>query len=97
MATIGELSRRLDDQARTLRGRGPDDTVQSHVAGWLLLARPTLRAITALPVGGRKDKINASLEAVLKPLATGPRKELPGDLAPAPHLVEDLTHGGSHR
>jgi len=88
MATIGELSRRLDEQARTLGGRGPDDTVQSHVAGWILLARPTLRAITALPVGGSKEKLNASLEAVLKPLATGPRKELPGDLVPAPQLVE---------
>lgn len=88
MATIGELSRRLEEQARALGGRGPDDTVQSHVAGWILLARPTLRAITALPVGGRKEKLNASLEAVLKPLATGPRKELPGDLVPAPHLVE---------
>ena len=88
MATIGELSQRLDEQVRTLNGRDDDDTVQSHVAGWIILARPTLRAITALPVGGRKEKLNASLEAVLKPLATGPRKELPGDLAPARHLVE---------
>lgn len=88
MATIGELSQRLDEQVRTLNGRDDDDTVQSHVAGWIILARPTLRAITALPVVGRKEKLNASLEAVLKPLATGPRKELPGDLAPARHLVE---------
>jgi hypothetical protein len=88
MATIGELSQRLDEQVRTLNGRDDDDTVQSHVAGWIILARPTLRAITALPVGGRKEKLNASLEAVLKPLATGPRKELPGDLAPARQLVE---------
>ena len=88
MATIGELSQRLDEQVRTLSGRDDDDTVQSHVAGWIILARPTLRAITALPVGGRKEKLNASLEAVLKPLATGPRKELPGYLAPARHLVE---------
>jgi hypothetical protein len=87
VATIGELSRRLDEQVRVLGGRGPDDTVRSHVAGWIVLARPTLRAITALPVGGRKEKINASLEAVLKPLATGPRMELPGDLVPAPSLL----------
>lgn len=88
MATIGELSRRLDAQARALAGRDSDDTVQSHVAGWLILARPALRTITALPVGGRKEKLNASLEAVLKPLATGPRKELPGELAPARRLVD---------
>lgn len=88
MATIGDLTRLLDQQTRTLHGRRDDDTVQSHVAGWLILARPMRRAIDALPVGGRKEKLNASLDAVLRPLAGGPRKELPGGLVPAGRLVD---------
>lgn len=88
MATIGDLIDLLDQQARALHGRRDDDTVQSHVAGWLVLARPVRRAIDALPVGGRKENLNASLDAVLKPLASGPRKELPGGLVPAGRLVD---------
>ena len=88
MATIGDLTRLLDRQTYSLDGRLAEDTVQSHVAGWMILAKPTLRAINHLPVGGRRENVNASFSAVLKPMITGPRKELPRDLRPAPRLVE---------
>ena len=88
MATIGDLVGRLERQAYALEGRLPEDTVQSHRAGWILLAKPTLRAISYLPVGGRREYTNASIDVVLKPLATAPRKALPYDLQPAPRLVE---------
>jgi len=88
MATVGDLVRKLEILTYNLNGRRPDDTVQSHVVGWMILAKPTLRAIRNLPVGGRRDYINASFRAVFQPMLTGPRKEMPGELRPAGRLVE---------
>lgn len=85
MATIGDLLNRLEDRAHTLT-RTPDDTVRSHLAGWMPLARTTQHAIALLPLGGRSEVVKAGVRNVLAPLARGPRQPL-DVVQPAPQLV----------
>lgn len=87
MASIGDLLARLEQHVHDLDGRLADDTVLQHVAGWKRLARPTLRAIDQLPLGGRRNLTHASLDAVLRPLAKGPRQPLPEAIRPASRLA----------
>lgn len=86
MATIGDLLNQLEFRAHTLT-RTPDDTVRSHLAGWMPLARTTQYAIALLPLGGRSEVVKASVRNVLAPLARGPRQPLDG-VHPAPQLVD---------
>jgi hypothetical protein len=87
VASIGDLLARLEQHVHDLDGRHADDTVLQHVAGWKRLARPTLRAIGELPLGGRRELTHASLDAVLRPLARGPRQPLPDAVLPASRLA----------
>lgn len=86
MATIADLLNLLEDRAHTLT-RTPDDTVRSHLAGWMPLARTTHHAIALLPLGGRSEVVKAGIRNVLAPLARGPRQPLHG-VRPAPQLAE---------
>lgn len=85
MATVGELLRVLEYRAHTLT-RTPEDTVASHVAGWMGLAKATQHAIASLPLGGRSEVVKAGVRNVLAPLAHGPRDPLVG-IDPAPQLT----------
>lgn len=86
MATIADLLDRLEFRAHTLT-RTPEDTVRSHLAGWMPLARTTQQAIAVLPLGGRSEVVKAGVRNVLAPLARGPRQPLDG-VQPAPQLVD---------
>ena len=86
MATIADLLSGLEYRAHTLT-RTPEDTVKTHVAGWMLLARATQHAITSLPLGGRSDVVKAGVRNVLAPLAHGPRDPLVA-VEPAPQLAD---------
>jgi hypothetical protein len=86
MATIADLLNRLEFRVHTLT-RTPADTVKSHLAGWMPLARTTQQAIALLPLGGRSEVVKAGIRNVLQPLARGPRQPLDG-VHPAPQLAE---------
>jgi hypothetical protein len=86
MATIADLLNQLEFRAHTLI-RTPEDTVRSHLAGWMPLARTTQQAVALLPLGGRGEIVKAGVRNVLQPLARGPRQPLDGD-QPAPQLVD---------
>jgi hypothetical protein len=86
MATIADLLDQLEFRAHTLT-RTPDDTVKSHLAGWIPLARTTQHAIALLPLGGRSEVVKAGVRNVLQPLARGPRQPLDG-VQPAPQLLD---------
>jgi hypothetical protein len=86
MATIADLLNQLEFRAHTLT-RTPEDTVMSHLAGWMPLARTTQQAIALLPLGGRSEVVKAGVRNVLQPLARGPRQPLDG-VHPASQLAE---------
>ncbi len=86
MATIADLLNQLEFRAHTLT-RTPEDTVRSHLAGWMPLARTTQHAVALLPLGGRSEIVKAGVRNVLAPLARGPRQPLDG-VQPAPQLAE---------
>ena len=87
MATIADLLSVLEHQAYALQGRHADDTVKGHEAGWMAVASATLRALSNLPLGGRRDRVDAGPVAVLKPLADGPYKP-PAGVVPAQRLLQ---------
>lgn len=87
MATIADLLNVLEHQAYNLHGKHPDDTVKGHEAGWMAVASSTLRALSHLPLGGRRDRIDAGPIAVLKPLADGPYKP-PAGVIPSRRLIQ---------
>lgn len=87
MATIADLLSVLEHQAYELQGRRAEDTVKGHEAGWMAVASATLRALSNLPLGGRRDRIDAGPVAVLKPLADGPYKA-PAGVVPAQRLLQ---------
>ncbi len=86
MATIGDLLNQLEFRAHTLT-RTPEDTVRSHLAGWMPLARTTQHAIALLPLGGRSEVVKVGVRNVLAPLARGLRQPLDG-VQPAPQLAD---------
>lgn len=85
-ATIGDLVRLLDRQARDLGNPSERDTASAHVAGWMMLAAATRRTISLLPLGGRSGQVKAGLRTVLDPLFYGPRDSLVNPV-PAPNLI----------
>lgn len=76
MATIADLLARLERFAATLGPPDETSSLEAHVAGWMPLARHTLRAVHNLPTAGRPARVNAGLLAVLGPLARGPRRPI---------------------
>lgn len=93
MATIGELLNRLDAQVNGLRWT-LEDTANSHMAGWIPLAKATAQAIAWLPLGGRSDQVKAGIRNVLAPLARGPLRAVE-DPAASPQLVDLATTVGA--
>jgi hypothetical protein len=86
VATIADLLARLERLATTLGPPDEANRLESHVAGWMPLAQQTLRAVSNLPTGGRPERVNAGLLAVLGPLARGPRR--PIEARPIEHLSD---------
>jgi|GEM_PF-2356896 len=88
MATIADLLELLDFQTRNLRVTRPPLPWEAHAAGWMVMARPLLRAIPALGLGGHFDHLNGGLTAGLQALAEGPRRLLDASVFAARQLAE---------
>ena len=86
MATIADLLNQLEFRVHTLT-RTPEDTVRSHLVGWMALARTAQQAIALLPLGGRSEVVKAGIRNVLAPLAREPRQPMDG-VQPAPQLAD---------
>lgn len=87
MATIGDLIGLLERQAHALNGRQPEDTPDGHAAAWTILARHTRRAISNLPLGGRRPTVDAGVATVLDPMINFRWKPLGPEVTPAPALA----------
>lgn len=87
MATIADLIRLLDQQARDLGVRQPHDTPDAHAAAWTILAKATMRAVSNLPLGGRRGTIDAGIAKALNPLIDFRWKPLGPEITPAPALT----------
>lgn len=87
MATIGDLIGLLERQAHALNGRQPEDTPDAHAAAWTILARHTRRAVSNLPLGGRRPTVDAGIATVLDPMINFRWKPLGPEVTPAPALA----------
>ena len=87
MATVADLLELLDFQTRNLSATQAPSPWEAHAAGWMVLARPMLRANPHLGLAGRVDHLNGGLTTVLLALADGPRRPLDAFVA-APQLTE---------
>lgn len=88
MATVADLIRRLDQQTHDLGGRQPYDTPDAHAAAWTILAKATLRAVSNLPLGGRRGTVDAGIATALNPLIEFRWKPLEPEITPAPALTD---------
>jgi len=81
MATVGDLLDLLDMRTRNLPVQTAPSPWEAHAAGWMVLARPILRAIPHLGLTGRVDHLNGGLTTVLLALADGPRRPIDASIA----------------